>query len=48
MEALQARNRQNGLEITPATNLAGWGGEELDLVWAVEGILQAEENSEPE
>jgi len=45
---LMARNREHGLEIEPETNLVGWGGEGLDLVTAVEGILHAEEHSEPE
>jgi len=39
---LMARNRRCGLKITPETNLVGWGGEGLDLPWAVHGILQAE------
>jgi hypothetical protein len=48
MDTLITRNREQGLNITPETNHVGWGGEALDLVWAVEGVLQAEENSEPE
>lgn len=42
LDTLMARNKACGQEITPETNRAGWGGEELDLVWAVEGILQSE------
>jgi len=43
MGALMARNRAQGIEITPETNHVSWGGEPLDLVWVVEGILQEEE-----
>jgi len=42
MGALMQRNRDCGTEITPETNHVGWGGEPLDLVWIVEGLLQAE------
>jgi len=42
MRALMDENRARGLEIALETNLVGWGGEPLDLVWAVEGLLQAE------
>ncbi len=34
-----------GIEITPETNRVGWGGEPLDLVWIVDGILQDERES---
>ena len=40
--ALMEQNRACGIQITPETNHVGWGGEPLDLVWAVEGILQEE------
>jgi hypothetical protein len=42
MGALMEQNRAAGITITPETNHVGWGGEPLDLVWIVEGLLQAE------
>jgi len=45
MDTLMTRNRDDGLEIEPETNLIDWHGEGLDLVSAVEGILHAEETS---
>jgi len=48
MDALMARNREHDLEIEPETNLVDWGGEGLDLVAAVDGILHAEEGCESE
>jgi len=42
MGSLMVGNQACGLEITPETNLVRWGGEGLDLVTAVEGVLKAE------
>jgi len=42
MGELMGQNRAAGVTISPETNQAGWGGEPLDLVWIVEGLLQAE------
>jgi hypothetical protein len=42
MGALMEQNRAAGIAITPETNHVGWGGEPLDLVWIVEGLLRAE------
>jgi len=45
MGALMEQNRACGIEITSETNRVGWGGEPLDLVWIVDGILQDERES---
>ncbi len=42
MGALMEQNRAAGVQITPETNHVDWGGEPLDLVWIVDGILQDE------
>ena len=42
MGELRGQNRAAGVKINPETNHVGWGGEPLDLVWIVDGLLQAE------